>query len=296
NNPEKDEYNHWENFVDRSAEVAREANVNFETLSAAEVRAKSPKILITDDEHAGFEPTGGHVMIEKAIAVQLDLARQLGAKTLLESPVIDIQSDESGVVVSTAEGNYLGAKAIVSTGAWINDFMPERLEQNFRVTRQIVFWFEVDDPEEYGPEQLPGILWVGRRLEDYFAAFTLPPGSKPGLKVLTEQYVDATSPQAVTRDISQDEIDDFYQKFGETKIAGLNKNCLKASVCLYTHTPDDHFVIDYHPTLHNVMIVSACSSHGFKHSAAIGESLVQQLFEGESKISLAPFALARLER
>jgi len=64
---------------------------------------------------------------------------------------------------------------------------------------------------------------------------------------------------------------------------------------LYTHTPDDHFVIDSHPILDNVMIVSACSSHGFKHSAAIGESLVQQLCEGESKISLAPFALKRLD-
>ena len=296
NHPEKDEYNHWENFVGRSATVAAEAGVRFETLTAAEVRAKSPKVLITDDEHAGYEPTGGHVLIEKAIALQLKLAQKSGATVLTHQPVIDIQSNGAGITVKTADGVYDGAKAIVSTGAWINDFLPNDLRPNFRVTRQIVFWFEVDHPEEYGPEQLPGVLWVGRRLEDYFAAFTLPPGSKPGLKVLTEQYIDATSPHNVQREISHEEISQFYEKFGKTKIAGLNPTCLKSSVCLYTHTPDDHFVIDQHPSLENVMFVSACSSHGFKHSAAIGESLVEKICEGESKISLAPFALERWER
>ena len=294
NNPQKDEYNHWENFVGRSADVAAETGVYYETLSAEEVRAKSTKILITDDEHAGFEPTGGHVMIEKAIAIQLDLARKHGAEIVMNQPVLDVQSNEHGVRVKTAEGEYAGGQAIVSTGAWVNDFMPQRLETNFRVTRQIVFWFEVEDPEEYGPDKLPGILWVGERLEDYFAAFTLPPGSEPGLKVLTEQYVDATSPHDVQREISQEEIEAFYKKFGKTKIDGLSPNCLKACVCLYTHTPDDHFVIDWHPELESVMVVSACSSHGFKHSAAIGESLVETLVDGTSKIDLSFFKLNRL--
>lgn len=293
NNPQKDEYNHWENFVGRSADVAATAGVYFETLTAAQVRAKSPKILITEDEHAGFEPTGGHVMIEKAIAIQLDLARQMGAKTLVNRPVQNVQSDEKGVTVTTADGLFTGKQAIVSTGAWVNDFMPRRLESNFRVTRQVVFWFQVENPAEYGPDQLPGVLWVGQRLEDYFAVFTLPPGSKPGLKVLTEQYVDAISPHDVAREVSQEEIETFYEKFGKSKIEGLHPNCLKASVCLYTHTPDDHFVIDWHPDLKNVMVVSACSSHGFKHSAAIGEALVETLLDGTSKIDLSYFQLER---
>ena len=293
----KEQYNHWENFVERSAEVAADIGVPFEILEAADVRSRYPKVMLTDEEYAGFEPTGGHVMAERAVAVQLELAQKNGAELWTNRPVEAIRPNENGVTVVTAEGTVEAEKVIVTAGAWTNDFLPTVEHKNFRVTRQIVFWFEVDDPDQYSPDELPGVLWVGQKLEDYFAAFTLPPGSKPGLKVLTEQYVDATNANHVEREISPAEIEAFYQKFGTQKIAGLKPNCIKASVCLYAHTPDDHFVIDMHPELgERVMVVSACSSHGFKHSAAIGEAVVQKMCEGESEISLTPFAWQRLKR
>jgi glycine/D-amino acid oxidase-like deaminating enzyme len=52
-------------------------------------------------------------------------------------------------------------------------------------------------------------------------------------------------------------------------------------VCLYTNTPDGHFLIDRHPTHPEVLIVSACSGHGFKFATVIGES-VAQLVAGET--------------
>ncbi len=297
----KEEHNHWENFVERSAEVAAEIGVDFEILQPEEVRARYPKIKIADTDYAGFEPTGGHVMAEVAVDVQLKLAQQLGADFLPNSPVTAIRqnnSDADGrktVTVTAGDQTFLADQVLVSAGAWVNDFLPTQQHKNFRVTRQIVFWFEVDDPAEYHPEKLPGVLWVGQRLEDYFAAFTLPPGSKPGLKVLTEQYDVVTDAHQIEREVSKEEIESFYQKFGTQKIAGLTPNCLKASVCIYTHTPDDHFIIDWHPDYdQNVMVVSACSSHGFKHSAAIGEAVVQKMCEGKSEIPLTPFAWERL--
>ncbi len=292
---EKEEYNHWENFVERSADIAAGFKVPYEVLTSAEVRQRHPKILIKDDEYAGFEPTGGHVMAERAVAVQLRLAREAGATIIPNQPVTQIESDEDGVTVTTADGVYHAGRAIVSAGAWIHDFVPQSLAPNFKVTRQVVFWFQVENPEEYGPDHLPGILWVGKKLEEYFACFMVPPGSRPGLKVLTEQYIDVSTPHEIAREVTEEEISFFFEHFGAGKIEGMQPNCLKASVCLYTHTPDDDFVIDWHPEFNEkVLVVSACSSHGFKHSAAIGEAMVQKVIDGKSEIPLNQFAWDRL--
>ena len=43
--------------------------------------------------------------------------------------------------------------------------------------------------------------------------------------------------------------------------------------CLYTVTPDLHFLIDRHPRNERVLVVPPCSGHGFKHSAGIGEAV-----------------------
>ncbi|MFK7805630.1 MAG: N-methyl-L-tryptophan oxidase [Anaerolineae bacterium] len=295
-NPKKEEYNHWENFIERSAEVAAEVGVEYEVLTSAEVRERNPKMLIPDSDYAGFEPTGGQVMAERAVELQLKFAKEMGANVRPNSPVTGIEQKKSGgVQVETADATFTADKVILSAGAWTNDFMPQAQHKNFKVTRQVVYWFEVDNPEEYRPSLFPGTLWVGETLADYVGLFAIPEGGIPGLKMLTEQYSDISTAHDVSRDVSKDEIEYFFKTFAGRKVAGIKPNCLKASVCLYTHTPDDHFVIDWHPHYaENVLLVSACSSHGFKHSAAVGESAVQMAISGKSEIPLDAFKLDRL--
>jgi sarcosine oxidase len=71
---------------------------------------------------------------------------------------------------------------------------------------------------------------------------------------------------------------------------------VKAVSCLYTSTADGDFVVDWHPDSEDVLIVSPCSGHGFKHSAAIGEAVAELVTSGESAIDLEPFSLGRFER
>ena len=73
----------------------------------------------------------------------------------------------------------------------------------------------------------------------------------------------------------------------------MSPTCVKALSCLYTVTPHFGFVIDTHPESERVMIVSACSGHGFKHSPAIGEALARWAIDGETGIDLRPFAFKR---
>jgi glycine/D-amino acid oxidase-like deaminating enzyme len=68
----------------------------------------------------------------------------------------------------------------------------------------------------------------------------------------------------------------------------------EASTCIYTMTPDEDFIIDRHPAHPQVAYVSACSGHGFKFSASIGEALAQLSLDGTISPLIRPFSAARL--
>ena len=284
---------HWDRFVQRTADVAGQANIPFEIRTPAEVRQHIPNVLIRDKDEAGYEPSGGVVLSERAIATQLKLAHTLGATTQLNEPVVDIIFNADSVTVVTEHDRYQAEKVIISAGAWMRDFLPAPKKDLLRVTRQVVYWFEVEDAAVFSTDRFPFLLWLGDTTEDYMGIFPMAPNTMPGIKLLTEQFHTATDPVSVSRAVTQAEIDHFYHEFVARKLRGVTPNCIKAAVCLYTNTPDEHFLIDFHPDSDRVVVASPCSGHGFKHSAAIGEAMVQLAMTGKSEIDLSSFGLGR---
>jgi sarcosine oxidase len=112
-----------------------------------------------------------------------------------------------------------------------------------------------------------------------------------GLWIATERREETMSTDSPGR--TKDDAAEIHAGLFADTIPGVSARCLRSETCLYTVTPDAGFVIDRHPDMDNVIFVSACSGHGFKHSAAIGEALAQGLVEGESVLDLGPFSLSR---
>ncbi len=88
----------------------------------------------------------------------------------------------------------------------------------------------------------------------------------------------------------------MYEENVAPHVRSLNGKCLRATSCLYTVTRDFGFVIDRHPDAERVIIASACSGHGFKHSPAIGEALARLVLEGASGVDPTAFGWQRLRR
>lgn len=118
--------------------------------------------------------------------------------------------------------------------------------------------------------------------------------AQPALKVATEQYVDTTSPDSIDREVSQEEIDTMFRTRVAPRFAGLSGRALQAKACMYTVTPDRHFVIDSLPGAPNVRVASACSGHGFKHSAGLGDALAEQVLGLPTAYDLSAFRITRL--
>ncbi len=281
---------HYGDFVERVADIAERLHLPYERLTAAELRQRHPAYNVPDSNDAILDPNGGVIDCEGAVRVQLRLAQQLGAKTLLNTMVTDVVPESSGVRVHTADASFSADQVVVAAGSWVQSFLPTHLHPRFRVTRQVMYWMAVDDPAPFAPEHFPAIIWPGVTDEEYFGVFPMLPNGTPGLKVLTEQRQAACAPDTVARDVSEAEWHEFFDVAMCDKVHGVKRKCLAAKVCLYTETPDHHFIIDHHPDSDRVTVVSPCSGHGFKHSAALGESVAQQVLTGHSQIDLAPFS------
>ena len=93
--------------------------------------------------------------------------------------------------------------------------------------------------------------------------------------------------------VSEEEIESFYYTHSSKNLHGIKRNCLHSAVCLYTMTTDDHFILDWHPQSQRVLLVSACSGHGFKHSAAVGQAAAELTLHGQSVFDVSPFRLDR---
>ncbi len=85
----------------------------------------------------------------------------------------------------------------------------------------------------------------------------------------------------------------MYERLIGPHLPWLGREPLRTVSCLYTNTRGSRFVIDRHPEHDAVLIVSACSGHGFKHSPAIGEAVAQVLTDAASRIDISPFSLGR---
>jgi sarcosine oxidase len=115
------------------------------------------------------------------------------------------------------------------------------------------------------------------------------------LKIATAQYHTASQPDLLDRSVSAEQARAMYEQQVQGRIAGVTDKVLKSAVCAYTVTPDRHFIIDQHPTLKHTLVVSACSGHGFKHSAALGEAFAQWCTRGSTDLDLSSFTLKRFE-
>ncbi|MCJ2064940.1 N-methyl-L-tryptophan oxidase [Methylobacterium sp. J-088] len=280
-------------FVGRSISAAEGAGIAHAVLDGAEVARRFPQFLnLAGDEKAYYEPGGGYVIPERCLAAQLACAAASGAEIRTGCAVRALQQDGDGIRVDTADGEIRADRAVVAAGAWTAPLLGQPFDRLLTIRRQLLHWYALADTAAYGP-QAPVFIWMyGTGDTDYLYGFPPMPGER-ALKVATEQYGTSTTADAVERRVDPLESAEMYRLRVENRLAGATPEVVRAAACVYTVTPDRGFIIDRHPAMDRVLVVSACSGHGFKHSAGIGEAIAADLAGEPQRIDLAPFALAR---
>lgn len=268
---------------------AREHGLPHEILNSEMINRRFPAFTTRPGMAAVWEPRAGVLFPEDCIAAHLALAKEAGAQLLFGQRVEGWSSDSDGVHVRTSAGVFTAARMLCTAGAWLPQLVTD-LHLPLKVERQVMFWFEAEsEPQLFKPGQCPVYIFEDER-EHFFYGF---PDLGTGIKVARHHEGLQSDPDNLDRDVHANETEgmrDVLRKW----LPRANGALRGATVCMYTDTPDGHFIIDWHPRSSRVLLASPCSGHGFKFSSAIGEVLADLLIRGSSRFDMRLFALDRL--
>ena len=260
---------------------------------AADLRRRYPALNVTDDLVGVLEQRGGMLDVDACVRAQLDQAAQHGADLHFDEPVerwlpLDMDDLESPIQIQTAQGTYEVERMVVTAGAW-NAGLVGKLNLPLRVTRQVMFWFE---PRANAAHFAEGAIpfWMWER-GPFNWAYGMPNIGK-GFKLGLHQPLDEVEPDGYPQTITDADEANIRQWLSGT-FPDAAGELLRAETCLYTNTPDHHFLIDLHPKRPNIVLASPCSGHGFKFSPAIGEALADLSVDRQTRHDLHLFTVDR---
>ncbi len=264
-------------LVARSTYSAEQFNLPHKVLSPAEVNRSYPMFTLQDNMAAFWEDAAGFLYPEHCVQQQLNQAERAGAELHYNEPALEWTPLQSGgVSVRTAKRTYEADRLIITAGPWAPQVL-STMRLPLEVTRQVLYWFEpLATPELFEEGRFPIFIMQPASTEPVLYGFPSQSGSAlshmHGVKVALHGSHDVCTSETVTREIRPEDIRTIRERLAGT-IPGLAGRMLYAETCLYTMTPDEHFVLDQHPDHTQVTIAAGFSGHGFKFASVIGEIL-----------------------
>ncbi|ROP54545.1 N-methyl-L-tryptophan oxidase [Streptomyces sp. PanSC9] len=264
-----------------------------EMLDAKEIRRRFPTLSPEDDEVALYESRAGLLRPENTVAAHLQLATRQGAALHFEEPVLRWEPYRDGVRVHTAENMYTADHLVICPGAWAPRLLAD-VGVPVTVERQVMYWFQPrGGTGRFVPERHPVYIWEDAAGVQVYG-FPAIDGPERGAKVAFFRKGRVTTPETIDRTVHDDEVTAMAEHMARC-VPDLPGTFLKAATCMYSTTPDEHFVIARHP-VHPESVTVACgfSGHGFKFVPVVGEILADLALTGSTAHPIGLFDPARL--
>ena len=266
--------------------AARLHGLRHEVLTAPDVMRRLPAFKVPSDHVAVVQPDGGFVEVEPALAALIERAAAAGAEIRSGETVRAIEPRGGGVRVVTDRGAVEAGAAILAAGPWTASLLPG-LALPLRVTREVMGWFAPTDAVLCAG--LPVFIIESRHGMHY----GIPPTGGSGIKVAKHHHRNqAVDPDAYDRTVSADD-ETLIRAAIADHLPAANGRLIAAKTCLYTMTPDGHFLIDRLADAPQVIVASPCSGHGFKFAPVVGEILAELATAGTTRHDISRFRLAR---
>jgi sarcosine oxidase len=239
-----------------------------EVLSAKELMRRHPAWSVPNDYNAVFQPDAGYLPADRAIAAHARVALRHGATIHAREKVIHFEQRAGKVVVTTDRATYEAGQLVVTAGPWIGELVPS-MSSTMIPERQVVGWYQPDNAKLFRPENFP--IFIVEDESGHYYGF--PEHDRPGFKIGRHRHQnETTTPTTIRR--TADEGDDAVLRRALTQfLPSADKPALTLKTCMYTNTPDSHFVVDRLPGHDAIVIAAGFSGHGYKFCSAIGDML-----------------------
>ncbi len=251
--------------------------LDIETLTPFEAEARWPVLRVPQDFRVVFEPHGGYLFVEDCVRAHAEQAVAHGADLRSGTTVYGWRAIGNDVVVDTDAGRFAAARLVLCPGSWAPDLL--RLPQvPFVVLRKWLFWYRPTpaNAAHFAPHALPCFAFDTRA--GFFYGF--PQLDDRGVKlaehtagrVVTDPLADGQDPEPADQS--------RVEAWAAAHLQGLGHDCRSRTACLYTMSPDSHFVLGLHPEHPQVAIAAGFSGHGFKFASVVGEILADLALTG----------------
>ncbi|ADQ67138.1 N-methyltryptophan oxidase [Halogeometricum borinquense DSM 11551] len=264
-------------------------DIDHELLSAAEVNDRFPGYDLPEDHRAVYQPDGGFLVPEQCIIAHTEAAQAAGGEIRAREPMRDFTPlADGGVRVTTPKGTYEADRLVVTAGAWTPKLVPE-LEGLAVPERQVLAWLQPSDSAAFDAENFP--VFVHADEDGHYYGF--PRHDVPGFKFGKFNHFEET--------VDPDEMDRQPRPADERALRAYAERCfpkgagptVKLATCLFTNTPDEHFILDTHPEHPQITIGAGFSGHGFKFASVVGEILADFALDGETNHDTDLFRIDR---
>ncbi len=259
-----------------------------EHLRSRDAMQRWPQFRLPEDWHVCFDQKAGYLIVDPCIRGHLELARRNGAELHENETVESIEFRKDAVRVRTSKSSYEAGSAIICGGGWNTRLLAD-LHLPLEVERQAIGWFSPKEPAMFQPSRFP--VFLAETPGGIFYGFPL--HNHQGVKIARHDGgLRFSSPDLISRTFEpQDavQLQDFFSKY----IPAIRNELLEGKVCLYTMTPDTHFIVDVHPHHPRCFIAAGFSGHGFKFAPVIGEILADLCVDGKTRHPIDTFHITR---
>jgi glycine/D-amino acid oxidase-like deaminating enzyme len=228
-----------------------------------------------------YEPRAGYLRVEACVAAHLAEAQRWGAELRTDEPALSWRAEGSGVSVETSRARYSASRLVIAAGPWAAALLTD-IAVPLEVRRKHQYWFGSGAPAYRTDRGCPAYLF--ELPQGIFYGF--PHIDDWGVKVARHTGGDAVAdPLHVNREVDPADLR-LVQEFLTAHLTGVEPRLLHHSVCMYTMSPDEHFLVDSHPSYPQVAFVAGLSGHGFKFTCVLGEALADLALAGETSLPI----------
>ena len=256
----------------------------FERLSPKEVAARFPAMRL--EHNALFQPHAGVLAATRCLGAMQRVAATRGAVLRERTPVEGIDVHKNHVEVTTPGGRVAADRLVLSAGPWLGRLVPE-LGESLHVEQQQVLYLRVTNGEHFARGKMPVFI------NHASGVYGLPPLELPHAIKVSDHYgaprIDLERrPDTLMGPRARHTIQRV-----RSFIPDVTDDLVSYEMCLYTKTPDEHFILDRHPEHPHVVLAGGFSGHGFKFGPVLGEILADLALEGTSRHDLSLFSAGR---
>jgi len=260
-----------------------------ERLTAAALARRFPGYRLAPEMAGIYQPDAGLLLPERCVAAYAAAAKKRGAEIHTRERIVRWDTEGSGVRVVTDRETYRARKLVVAAGPWAGKLVPA-LATLAVPERQVMLWTEPLQPARFEPAVFP--VFNMEAPEGRFYGFPARGGTGFKIGKYHHRGERVADPDGMDRDCHPEDEAVLRQAIGRY-FPDADGPTLAMKTCLFTNSPDEHFILDVLPDRPQVTLAAGFSGHGFKFCSVVGEIMAELALDGGTRHDIALFSLAR---